>query len=473
MKIFKSSSLLFSLVVFTAVYIYFFEYKKEKDQEDFERQASRVVKWDVEKIKSFIIKTENRTLHLEHLGENWEIQSPINDLAENSIVQSFLTRLTERQSEETVREGEDIDYSIYGLEKPTREITFTDDNDEELKIYIGDIQAFNRKFYVRVGDEKKISLVGIDFQSVIEKKADDLRKKSVLRENTDKYSGFKINRRFDGKFESFILNKEKEDWKFTKEKWAVDTSVVKNYLKDIEGASAVNYLSENKKSSTAKKDFMTEKELFKLTFLTNGDKEGSSLIIHELNKERAYITHSTRPTVYEISNATAKKIMKDILYFRDKKIPFQFNAENMNRIDIKTGLTEIHLIKEKDRWTSALKKDQVVDQSKVDEFINKIKNWEANSFLGEKGNIGKQRGKISLKDKEDILIDIIWGDEIKDQRRVKTNIYPEYVTLKSSDIMGLPMQTLFEKKEEDSIKKEEDQKQEEKLPSENPQGVSS
>ncbi len=470
MKIFKSSSLLFSLVVFTAVYIYFFEYKKDKDQEAFERQASRIVKWDVEKIKSFIIKTENSVLHLKRLEENWEIESPINDLAENSIVQSFLTQLTERQSEETVREGEDIDYSIYGLEKPTREITFTDENDEELKIYIGDIQAFNRKFYVRVGDEKKISLVGVDFQSVIDKKANDLRMKSVLRESTDKYSGFKINRRFEGKFESFILNKENEDWKFAKEKWAVDTSAVKNYLKDIEGASAINYLSEDKKSSIAKKDFMTEKELFKLIFLTNGNKERASLIIHELNKERAYITHSERPTVYEISNATAEEIMTDILRFRDKKIPFQFNGENINKIDIKTGLTEIHLIKEKDKWISALKRDQVVNQSKVDEFINKIKSWEAASFLGEKGSIGKQRGKISLKDKEDVLIDMTWGDEIKGQRKVKTNIYPEYVTLKNSDIMNLPMQTLFEKKDEDSIKKDKEDK---KLSSENSQGVSS
>ncbi len=465
MKMFKSSSILFFFVIFTIGYIYFFEYKKKIDKEAQEKEAFRIIKWNSNKINSFVIKTEDRVLQLDLLEKNWYIQHPIQDRAENSIVENFLSSLTERQAEDVVREGEDIDYSIYGLEDPSRDITLVGEKDEELKVYIGDIQAFNRKLYVRVGDEKKIFLVGVDFESDIEKKADDLRMKSILRETTNKYSGFKIEQQSEGQLKSFILNKKNTGWEFSKKKWEVDESAVRSYLKDVQAVSAVKYLFEDKKNSIAKQDFMTERELFKLTFLM-GENKGPSLIIHEFNKERAYITHSKRPTVYEISNSMAKKIMADVFYFRNKKVPFQFKTDNINEIQIKNELTEIHLIKgEEKKWIDALERGQNVDQSKVDEFINQIKTWKAVSFLGKENSIKKQKGRISLKDKEkNILIDINWGSEIKelDQRKVKTNLYPEYVTLKNSDIMNLPFQTLLKKKDDKSQEEYTEEEKEEK-----------
>lgn len=179
-----------ALVALVVSYAYFVEFKGEKRKE----QTSRILPIDPSAIQKIVMTNNigNQKITLERVQsdqeeDQWEITSPITDLADTITVSSFADQLTQEKSDIKVTDEENEDEveedlqdktRKYGLDNPMGSFQVMLKDETSLTVKVGRVEGLNKKTYLM--KERDIWVGDSWWKSQLDKKVDEYRDKKVF-----------------------------------------------------------------------------------------------------------------------------------------------------------------------------------------------------------------------------------------------------------------------------------------------------
>jgi hypothetical protein len=446
-KQFKSTGILFALVMIVVGYAYFIEYKGKLQKDAAETEAKKIIPFSLDDLTEFSVKTfaEEYLFKKVKTDKNfsWVLEKPVSDAVNLASVQGFLSQFGQELYDDVVAEGPTIEYNIYGLNSDDpkariTEITFKKD-DQVLTIEIGSATAIGGKKYLRINKQDKVLLAGYFWEAQFQKSLSDLREKNFVPQD------FVIE-----KIE--IQNKDHMIFEQKNGKWILnelstndpDQSAIDDIYYQVKNLKATQIFKEGKNPTDISYLGLADPEL-KIN-IYSGPKKLEMLFSKNMGGQ-IYATTSDRNVIFSVNLPAMNVFRKGIEDFRDKKKPLNFNLADVGQIDFRSSLTSFKLKKQDQTWVSQEKlQGMEVDNSKVVDILSKLSQMKVKRFFDQEVPYQKSgMTELELKNqKGDKILELQWsGRPVEDVFVTKSNLQEKTFGLSMQDISSLPFQSVL------------------------------
>ena len=396
---------------------------------------------------------------------SWVMLSPIHDQADSLMIQTMLTSFQTQKSHETVVEGADIQWSVYGLDHPVTTLKVIAGG-QTTTLQIGSIKAYNSDLYARVDQQNRVLLVGSDWDENLSRLPREFRDKRLIRVGEDvEFSRVEVESAASGKLPAHRLVFVQKDRKWTAQqnprgaanKASKDSGSgsetlsempVISFIEQIKSARALDFLDDDKGApGVLNKDGLlkpaTTVRLFPEAKVGAEKKVPAPIVLSfaalEKGKANVAAVSSELKPVLSVYSSFVEGLKKPLTDFFDKLAPFHFKASDVTRVRIQTkgSLSQfplnLELAKQGENWvvaTNGLHKQ--IDSGKLNEMIKRIGELEAVRFIhplpkSEKMSDNKSdqmNNKMSnrielLRADGAKVFDLQWGDLISEKKDVK------------------------------------------------------
>lgn len=428
----RKKLLIFTLFVALVVGYAIYDYQSSLSQAEKKVQESFLVQYDSEQIQLVQLNNGKETIELKKEPSGWQMMKPRQELADQKAVEEFVDGIATEKYSETVVEGDQVDFSNFGLDQPLGNITVTNNSGESLNFTVGRNKNFQGEAYLRINDQKKVLLASSTWFTKINKTTLDFRDKRLMKfpsQLVEKLS-------FETGKERFALVKKEDSWILSAHpEWRLDQNKVRDLLAQLNSTNALEYISETK--PTAKelqtwglnsprltiKAFLKEGKTWQASFSAGNDK------VHR-------VLTSAPEQVLKISPTDSDKFYQMTAdSFRDRYEPFQFDRTENQEVEIKLGKSSYRLKPE---------------NPKSGELIKKLRNLTVSEFRETEGK--ELENEIRVKSEGKDIFQFQWGNLQKvkfnnAETKVftsRTSKYPKTFTLLESDINSLQLDELTE-----------------------------
>ena len=431
MKSFRWTWVAIAAVLGLAVFTYR-DFKNSKSESEGKEQALQVIQIPRDQVTKIEIIKRDSKLALEKSPEKnkddkWRIIEPIQDLADQQAVTTFLLTFGNEKSQAVVAEGADIDLKAFGLTDPVARLKVTGSGGKTQELKIGSVRAYDSNLYAQSEGENKILLVSSSWDTHLAKLPKDFRDKHLLRQEL-KISDFKRIQLKSAGTGEFELVKNGETWTVAKggPAFPVLTEKVTFYLDAVKGVRAQDFAEGEKASSLVKSAF--ELKLFT-------DKREPVLVARfskpeEKKKEDHGHQHGqgAPPTVKASSSeysevliltqSMLETLQKPPENFYDKRLPFKFESNEVGRVEVNAKELKGAFVKKGETWAPedpGLQKE--VDSAKLNDAIQKLASMEAVRVLdAKKGALGRSESTLKLlKSSGETLFELAWADTVTEK----------------------------------------------------------
>lgn len=403
---FKGTWILFFVVLLISAYAYFFDYRKEIKETEQKEKSSQLVDFKAEQINKIEIKNTKDTTILTRSADGWKLESPIKDWADNSNVDEFVESLSKEKYLEVVKEGEGIDWNLFGLQAPQGTLTIYNQSGSKQTFLISTKKNFEGNVYLRKENSNQVLIGTPAWLTRAEKVPFDFRDKRIFRSKIASINKVELQSLKD----KFIIEMKDNTWispKFVD--WKLDQNKIRELITQISELKALEFLSDGSDIKKAKSKVGLDKAIVKIK-LTLSDKTWSVDIIK--NKDNNYYSYSSQPEVVaKIQPGQLDKITQStFVEFRDKKAPFSFDKQAVKKIEIKTKDRNMIFKLNGSNWELAHgAKDQVPNQDKVKSLLDKLKNLEVGQFTVTKKKNSGDKNEIKFStDKDQVELELAW-----------------------------------------------------------------
>ncbi|HEX4924372.1 MAG TPA: DUF4340 domain-containing protein [Bdellovibrionales bacterium] len=449
MKQFRGTLIMAVIVGLLAAYAYFGEFKKRKAEETVKEQQAVVVKIEKDKVSRVKLTKDGKTLEIKKEGADWHVTQPVQDLADEDAIKGWVENLTTEKSESEITEQ--IDWAIFGLDKPFYTVELEGDGKTET-ISVGK-DAIGGKIYLRRNQDNAVLVANAIWKGFGDKTAKDLRNKSLYRLEGKSASSLKIETKKGGKTQKTSLVKKDGAWQFEGGEGDVGADEVGNYISQIENLKATDVAGEDKSAGGALAKNGLSNPMVKVTLGFTDGTEPWTLLVSEANKQQeAFASAGNLKPVYKIFGTSADALVKGPGDFRDKKKPFEFQRADVKGLEINTGSIGVSLEQKDGTWalaesSKASNANKEVDQAKVSDLLSQVGALKAKEFVKADATSFKKYLKLKAADGKPLL-ELMWseGAKGKNEYKVKSSNSKEFVTLDTSSIDSLPVQTLLKDK---------------------------
>ncbi len=357
-------------VVFAALagYLYFVE--RHRDVGDESDRA--VLDFEAETIDSIELEHPGRTVVVRRDGEDWQMLEPVNAPADRRSVDNLIDALAKCRSSRTLEDVEDL--ASFGLDVPSATVTLSAGGKALPALRVGKKTPIGAQVYVQLAGQPSILLTEASFAARIDKKAADLRDKTILAFDTATVERITIARR--GR-EPTVLQGEDGVWTLTAPgEHDADQTAVRSYVSTLRSMRATDFLSEEPADP---KHYGLDKPLLRVTLGTGGDE--MALRVGNEREGKLRVQTNQRPTVYGVGTWLKDSLDKDAGHFRDKTIA-RFSEDDAASLRIDdAGVDPIVLRKQSDQWRVADPPAEAVQQgdlqsSRIDELVGELSNLE-------------------------------------------------------------------------------------------------
>lgn len=253
MKIKGRGILVLCLLLFGgyAIYDYFQDQKKEEKN----MEQARLLTVNFEQVDSFEIQKGNQKTRLKRTVDGWELVEPLQDLADNSVADDFVKNVVPERVIEVAKEGEDIDWAVYGLDKPLGTITFKTTAGAQNVFEISEKKNFEDNVFARRDQEAKVLVLNSVWQNRVNKTALDFRDRRFLRHKIASVDELKL-KNAKGAWE---LKRVDGQWMVAgKKEFKLDQNKVREILTAISDAKAAEIFDSKAKLPNLKNLFTLE-----------------------------------------------------------------------------------------------------------------------------------------------------------------------------------------------------------------------
>jgi hypothetical protein len=401
-KTFKTTYIVFGILVLLGVYVYFFETGKK--DESTTKKVFDVKKEDLKKIE-IINNEKNETLVLEKIGstEDWKMIKPKQYELEKNELEGVLNSIVGLSIDKKFDNVTDL--SSYGLDKPSYTINFSIKGNKNFSLLIGSKTVTESFYYVKDASKKEMYTTFSYIVDSLKKGVKDLRKKTILDIVLEKVT--KLTIKFEKK--ELVLSKEQDKWVILPYNFTADKSSVEDLINKLKDLKAKDFIEDE--PSDLKKYGLDKP---KVTVLINEGPDKPQMIFYIgkklKDKEEDYAKREDVSVIYSIEHSFATNFDKTYNDFREKKL-FSFKESD---------IMEVEILKDKKRIFA--KKDRL-GKFKIEEPIKKLTEVPFNNLISEIASVrvdkfvddsGKRLDKYGLKEPNCIIS--LYGFEGEDKK---------------------------------------------------------
>lgn len=381
MRGFRSTLILFVVLVGLLGYIYFIESKKPATPAG-EEPKQKVFAVTADKISELTVKpAAGDPTALRKADGAWQIVQPIQSSADESEVSGLTTNLASLEIQRVVDDNP-RDLKQYGLAQPRVDIAFRAAGDKsERRLLVGDKTATGGDLYAKLPNEKRVFLIPAYLETSLNKSTFDLRDKTVLKFDRNKVDSVAVASL--DKDKNLELTKAGEDWSLKKPIDArADYGTVEGLIGRLQTAQMKSLVATDPKDL---QEYGLDKPDVSVTVGA-----GSARATLQIGKKSAdgtlYARDESRPMVFTIESGLLDELKKAPDDYRRKDV-FEGRPYNATRIELTRGTDTFVFEKTKgqgkdatEKWRQASPTARDVDAAKMDAFLTKLTNMRAQSW---------------------------------------------------------------------------------------------
>lgn len=247
MKIKGRTILVLALLLFGGYAVY--DYRQDVKQQETAIEESRLMTLNFEQVDRFEIQKADSKISLIRTVDGWELDSPIKDSADNTVADDFVKNVYAERIIEVAKQRTNIDWSVYGLDKPLAKIIFKSTNGQENVFEVSEKTNFESNGFIRRNNENKVLVVNSVWIDRAKKTVLDFRDRRFLRHKIASVDELKLKnakglmqiQRTDGKW----ISAAQKDFK-------LDQNKVREILNKIAEAKAADILAKDAKIPAGK-----------------------------------------------------------------------------------------------------------------------------------------------------------------------------------------------------------------------------
>lgn len=425
-----------------------YEYKKSEKEEGAKAQEGRLFQEAEAKFNFLkLTPTGGSSLQVSKTADGWHIDSPVQDSADETAITSFVNEIGSYKAKKLETEGPP-NWEQYGLTDLARKLEVKNEGGASFELMVSHKAAFDGSYYLKFRDQLYVG--DSSWGQIFQKTATELRDKRILPTPLE-INGITVE---SGGSQRLRIRKDGDKWAFAEATgYSLDGSRLDSLLNDIRGLKAIDFVSEDQ-NSKAVSDAGLRKPTYRLILDLNDKNLPKVELVVSLQKDHGFLTTSNRPQIFKVSKVTAEALNKTNADMRDRRQPFQFELERVNKIRVETSLAKVEIIKDGAIWKlSQPEAGKELDMARVEEMLERIKGLEADQFLDAKV---KAKGLDPAKNQVVLLgsdnkeaFRLAWGDEFKTDKTapplyyVRTSHTKDVMAVKTGLLMALPVQTLL------------------------------
>nr|WP_295901301.1 DUF4340 domain-containing protein [uncultured Bdellovibrio sp.] len=250
MKLKGRTILVLCLLLFGGYALY--DFQQDKKKEEINMEEVRLLTVNFEQVNYVEVQKGDSKIVLERSVDGWNLTSPIKDLADNSAVDDFIKNTVPERVIEVAKEGEGIDWAMYGLDKPLGTITFKTTAGTQNVFEISTKRNFEENVFARRDKENKVLVINSVWQTRANKTVLDFRDRRFLRNKIASVDEIKL------KNEKGLLELKRVDGQWmvpSKKDLKLDQNKVRELLTTIADARASEIREGNTKATGLKNLF--------------------------------------------------------------------------------------------------------------------------------------------------------------------------------------------------------------------------
>jgi len=434
----KQLLLYFSLFIVIGGFVYFYEYEGGQTREAAQEWANKTFKIaSPDSIVGLSIQNAKGTYSAVRMGEDWEINAPLNTAGEaaqwNGIAGKIAEATTDREITDKL-----TNLGAYGLDNPrvTVKMTLGDGSQKTLLVgYESKVSKGGATTFVKWADSTRIVNTSNSLFTQLDKSLFDLRNKSIF--SVDQPRVGKIT--LVGDKEKVVLEKIANRWMITEPVLLpAMPNAISSLISGFNGLKARDFVEEE---PTSLKPYQLDKSARRVIFqYDDGSTREEIRIGKQRSEDELFIHWLGKHPVAIIDTNQAKRFAKSAFDFQEKKL----KSFEMNVVDRFTIVGENPLaIHKKDStgWFSS--NGDSLDTEKVESLLRSLNTLQADkvgdynaSNLVQYG-LSSPKMVISAYHQDTVLASILVGAETTDEFFVKAADSPHVYVVQNWRIKNL------------------------------------
>jgi len=376
----RNTIFLFLIAAGVFFFLRFYESKQLTTQEAEEQSTHVAPLTDRDKIDGITITNNEAKIELRKRNNQWEMDAPVKDRADDGAVTQLLTSVDTLQKDTSVTpDAGKEDVRDFGLVKPNVTLQLLG-QDAPPQILFGKDTAIEGKEYIRLGNSNEVYVVANDLRTQVTKPADDFRSHQISDVAATQVTKANI-KTTAGEIE---LRKNHDHWQINKPiKARGDDAKIGDLVAQTLNTKIDSFVP-NDQAATANTALNDAQE--SVTFTADGVDKPLVLQVSkatEKDPQKVYAKLSTRDTVFVLPR-TAGGIMdtkpNDV---RDRHL-IRLNMDTVDRIHIvPVGVPEIVLARKGEDWTIKSLTDKPANGGDVRKMATGFQNQIVTTFVSD------------------------------------------------------------------------------------------
>ncbi|AHZ86273.1 hypothetical protein Bb109J_c0930 [Bdellovibrio bacteriovorus] len=233
MKLKGRTILVICLLVFGGYAVY--DFFHEKKMEEKRSMDARLMTVNFEQVDWVQVEKGDQKITLKRSVDGWNMEEPFKDQADNTAVDDFVKGAFPERIIETAAEGENINWAVYGLDKPAGKVTFKTTAGTQNVFEISEKRNFEDNVFARRDGENKVLVVNSIWQNRVNKGVMDFRERRFLRHKIASVDEVRLKNQMG----TFEIRRVEGQWVAPAQKdLKLDQNKVREFLTSIADAKA-------------------------------------------------------------------------------------------------------------------------------------------------------------------------------------------------------------------------------------------
>lgn len=230
----KGRSILLIAVALLGAYSFYDYHQQQKDMTQ-KKEVAKLLTLNADQIESIEMDKDGQKIFLVSTVDGWKITEPLQDWADSSYVEDDLKYAFASSVIDVVVEGKNINWALYGLDKPATKVIFKAHDGKSNTIDISAKKNFEGSVFARRDGENRVLTLPTSWREKFEASAEDFRDKRFLRHKIAMVQSFKV---INEKGTVEVGQKDGHWILLTQANRLLDQEKVRNLLKVISDAKA-------------------------------------------------------------------------------------------------------------------------------------------------------------------------------------------------------------------------------------------
>jgi hypothetical protein len=385
-----STILLIGVLAGLGAYIYFVDSKRSGGTVGpagtIVEPKDKVFTVEADKIEEVRVTADKESTLLKKVDGAWRIVEPTPVEADQTEASGLTTSLTGLEVNRVIEENAS-DLSRYGLAEPKFKVAFKGQNNVAGELHLGDRTATTTDMYAVKAGEKRVFLVPSYHENSFNKKPFDLRDKRILTVKRDDIDLLDVAGE-----STFQLARSGTEWSVKKPMQARgDYSAIEGLITRLSTANMTKMVEQGPAGGAFAADVLAKYGLDKpaATVTIGAGSARATLALGKEEEGAVYGRDLSRPMIFAVDPSLVTDLKKPADEYRNKNL-LESRPFNLARLRIVRGGDTYEFQKivgsganQADKWQRSTNGGAAadVDAAKMDDFLAKLTNLRAESFV--------------------------------------------------------------------------------------------